>query len=346
VTPLQPRHPVTVTQAASGIWTMSNSLVSLDCSEEGLLQLRDAAGSDQLSGPLRIARYADRGEFWDAWDIAADYRTHPLEVRPLGEVQMLEAGPLVCHLALRFQVGQSTVRLDLRLRADCPWLELIAAVDWRQCHELLRIELPLATPAVRVAADTSGGVVERPARAVTPREQARWEVAAISWVASQSVAPGGGVAVLLDGPQGVSGTPDQLGVSLLRGPTWPDPSADRGLQRSRLALMPFAHTWSRSAVPQAAIAFREPGWHGPVAWSDQASAPGLESWLPPLPAELCPVALLSSDAGPLLRVLNPGACRCRWRPGGSWRVGRQSADGDTVELAPGELAELHLAQSS
>ena len=345
-TPLQPRNPVSLMRAASGVWTMGNSLVSLDCSEAGVLQLRDAAGADQLSGPLQIARYADRGEFWDAWDIAADYRAHPLEVRSLGEVQVLEAGPLVGHLALRFQVGLSTLRLDLRLRADCPWLELIAAVDWRQCHELLRIELPLATPAVRVAADTSGGVLERPARAVTPGEQARWEVAAISWVASQAVAPGGGVAVLLDGPQGVSGTTDQLGVSLLRGPTWPDPSADRGLQRSRLAFMPFAHTWARAAVPQAAIAFREPGWHGPVAWADQASSPRLDRWLPPLPAELNPVALVPSDAGPLLRLLNPGASRCRWTPGGSWRVGRESADGDSVELAPGELAELHLAQSS
>jgi hypothetical protein len=56
--------------------------------------------------------------------------------------------------------------------------------DWRQQHELLRLELPLAQPACRYAADTPGGVIERPAAAVNGREQARWEVPAISWIAS------------------------------------------------------------------------------------------------------------------------------------------------------------------
>ena len=36
------------------------------------------------------------------------------------------------------------MRLDLRLKADTPWLELIFGIDWRQTHELLRLELPLA----------------------------------------------------------------------------------------------------------------------------------------------------------------------------------------------------------
>ena len=152
------------------------------------------------------------------------------------------------------------MRLDLRLKADTPWLELICSIDWRQTHELLRLELPLATTAVRIATDTSGGVIERPAEPMTAREKARWEVPVISWFASQSAAPGGGMAVLLDGPQGVDWSSRRLGISLLRGPTWPDPSADQGWHRQRLALMPFAGSWSDAGVSQAAIAFREPGW--------------------------------------------------------------------------------------
>ena len=57
---------------------MGNGLIELDVSSAGLLALRDRDGRDQLSSSLQLERYRDRGEFWDAWDLAADYRSQPL----------------------------------------------------------------------------------------------------------------------------------------------------------------------------------------------------------------------------------------------------------------------------
>ena len=163
----------------------------------------------------------------------------------------------------------------------------------------------------------------------------------ISWFAAQSEAPGGGLAVLLDGPQGVDWTKDRLGISLLRGPTWPDPGADQGWHRQRLALMPVESTWSRSAVPQAAIALREPGWS---ANGNGSSA----RYFPPLPAVLCPVSLIAKEQGCLLRLINPGPSRVHWCPGDGWRMRRRDQDNpmDAVTFGPGELAELLITQSS
>ena len=342
---LSPRNPVRVDSvrvdkdSADG-WQVSNGLLTCHVDRNGLVSLRGRDGAEQLNGPLQLRRYRDRGEFWDAWDVAADYRDHPLPLLALGAPELRESGALTALLVQRFRLGASELRLDMRIRADCPWLELVARVDWRQRHELLRLELPLRQGALRWAADTSGGVIERPARPRTGRERERWEAPVISWMASQAAAPGGGLAVLLDGPQGVDAAVDRLGVSLLRGPTWPDPSGDEGQHRFRLALLPLAEGWLQAAVPQAAIAFREPGWHGPC--------PGAESrcWLPPLPQQLCPIALTSGPGGLALKVLNPGASRCRWKPGDDWLVGRDDALNNDVVLAPGELAELRLVQSS
>ena len=334
------RAPVRTREIRSGIWRVGNGLLEFDCSAEGLLQLRDSGSVDQLAGPLMLTRYRDRGEFWDAWDLAGDYRDHSLEVGVDERLEWLELGELVAHLSVRRTIGTSRLRLDLRLQADTPWLELICTVEWEQRHELLRLEIPLASPAARVAADTSGGVIERPAVPVTPREEARWELPVISWFAAQSEAPGGGLAVLLDGPQGVDWTKDRLGISLLRGPTWPDPGADQGWHRQRLALMPVQSTWSRSGVPQAAIALREPGWN--------ANRKGLSVQLfPPLPLTLCPVSLLAHEQGCLLRLLNPGPSRVHWCPGDGWRMQRRDEDTftDDVMLGPGELAELLITQS-
>ena len=339
--PSEPRHPVVIASLGSGAWRLGNDLVELEVSAAGLLAFKGRDGREQLSAPLQLERYRDRGEFWDAWDLAAGYRSNPLGVDSTGSLQWLDKGPLVAHLVLRRKIGASSMRLDLRLKADTPWLELICSIDWCQTHELLRLELPLATPAVRIGADTSGGVIERPAEPMTPREKARWEVPVISWFASQSAAPGGGLAVLLDGPQGVDWSPSRLGISLLRGPTWPDPSADQGWHRQRLALMPLSGSWSDAGVPQAAIAFREPGCCAPLPAE-------LRQWVPSLPNQLTPVALQRNGGDCLLKLMNAGSARCRWAPGSGWRV-RFQADStatDQVVIAPGDLVSLVLSQSS
>jgi len=276
-------HPVVCERLAQdaqgpGRWLVGNGLLQLQIGPGGIEQLWDQAGRPQLSEPLAWQRYRDAGEFWDAWDLAANYGDLPLPWQWHGPVQWLEQGPLCSRFVHRGQCGASAVRLEGRLRAGCPWLELVLSVDWRARHELLRLEVPLQQVAQRWAADTTGGILERPAQAVTPREQTRWEVPAISWLAS--VHQTGGLAVLLDGPQGVSATPERLGISLLRAPTWPDPGADNGWQRLRLALLPCPQGWQRAQVPQEATRFREPLWIRPAHREPVPPAlPASQEWL-------------------------------------------------------------------
>ncbi|WP_370586840.1 alpha-mannosidase [Synechococcus sp. PROS-7-1] len=341
------RDPVQVTALESGGWRLSNAQLSIDVGPLGLIGLRDAGGGDCLAAPLRLNRYRDHGEFWDAWDLAEDYRKHPLPMPERWQVQLQDSGPLVARVTLRGQFGVSALRMDVLLCADSPHVELLLSVQWRQSHELLRLECPLLSPAVRWASDTSGGVIERPAVPRTPMEKARWEVPVISWLASVPAAPGGGLALLLDGPQGVDAGSDHLGVSLLRGPTWPDPSADAGWHRQRVALMPLADGWMRNGVPQAAIRFREPGWHGPVDLQD------FWQGLPAVPDGLIPLAMKPSMAADgtmrsaasalMIQLLNPGAQRLRWLLDDGWTM----PTGETsIQLMPGELREVRLVRQS
>ena len=129
-----PIGPVVIQELGGDVWRMGNGLIELDCSSESILQIRDAQGCDQLSAPLRLERYRDRGEFWDAWDLAADYGEHFLGVDVLDGFQWIEQGPLVAHAVLRRRFGSSALRMDLRLQANRPWLELICSTHWSQCH--------------------------------------------------------------------------------------------------------------------------------------------------------------------------------------------------------------------
>ena len=285
----RPEHPVQISGSRC-----SNGLVGFQLGAAGLEQLWGSDGVPLLSEPLRWCRYRDQGEFWDAWDLSAHYRDESLPWTWPEPPEWVEQGPLCASFVWRGQCGRSAVRLQGRLLAGSPWLELVLSVDWRQRHELLRLELPLAAAAPRWAADTSGGVIERPTAPRTAREQVRWELPVISWMASAGAdrrgkaraaeagrdgQGGGDLAVLLDGPQGVSAGPGLLGVSLLRAPTWPDPGADNGWQRQRLALLPCPEGWCAADVPAQAMAFREPLWLRPAI---HQAEPGLREALPPL----------------------------------------------------------------
>lgn len=317
--------------AAGGRWRLSNGLVTALIGPAGVEQLWGLDGLAQLASPLQWCRWADRGEFWDAWDLAANYRSQPLPLRWEGPPELAETGPLCGRLVWRGLCGRSPLRLDVVLRAASPYLELTLAVDWRQVHELLRLELPLAQAALRLAADTSGGVIERPAAAVTARERSRWEVPVISWLAAE--AAGSGLAVLLDGPQGASVTPELLGVSLLRAPTWPDPGADNGPQRLRLALMPCGGGWRQAGAAEQAVRFREPPWLrplGPGGAQALRAGSGLAGEGPP---QTPPAATLDLGA-PHLRLIG-----LRWL----------QAQGDTQPLAaavPSDAVGLHSAPAA
>ena len=108
--------------------------------------------------------------------------------------------------------------------------------------------------------------------------------------------------------------------------------------------MPVSEGWCRAGVPQAALAFREPGWCRPAVLQAR------QQLMPPLPLGLVPVAVAAPDPaledeagkGLRLRLLNPGARRQLWRPQG-WSL--RQGDGalvDAITFKPGELAEVEL----
>jgi alpha-mannosidase len=72
----------------------------------------------------------------------------------------------------------------------------------------------------------------------TPVEAAQFEVAAHKWVATENA--DGGFALLNDSKYGHRAKNGLLSLNLLRAPTYPDKTADRGSHSFAYAFMPFA----------------------------------------------------------------------------------------------------------
>jgi alpha-mannosidase len=123
-------------------------------------------------------------------------------------------------------------------------------VDWQEQHKFLKVGFPVDVRSARATYEIQFGHVERSTHANTSWDQARFEVCAHRW--ADLGEPGYGVALLNDCKYGYDILGSVMRLSLLRSPTHPDPSADRGKHRFTYALMPHPGDFRQGGVIAAA----------------------------------------------------------------------------------------------
>ena len=216
-----------------------------------LAELRVPGGPNLVRRAHRLARYVDRPRRWDAWNIDRSYLRRKRPVRITGCDQTADA------LEIRYAFGTSLAVARFSLDANEPFLRVEWAVDWRERHALLRLQNDLAFHARCARFGAPHGAVERAAAPRTARERAKFEAPGQRYARVDGAC--GGLALLALDTYGRSigrtlrGT--RLGHSLLRGPTWPDPEADRGTHAFSFAYLPctelgmgeLEHAWERFA---------------------------------------------------------------------------------------------------
>ena len=199
-------------------------------------ELRARGGPNLVRSAHRAALYVDRPARWDAWNIDRAYRKHGRRVRATG--WELTGGAL----EVRYAFGDSAAVARYSLDPGDPFLRVDWALDWREHHALLRIENDAAFFAGRARFGAPHGAVDRNPAPRSPQERAKFEACGQRYARLDG--PRGGLAMLVLDTYGWSlergrhGT--QFGHSLLRGPVWPDPGADRGTHAISLAYLPFA----------------------------------------------------------------------------------------------------------
>ena len=100
------------------------------------------------------------------------------------------------------------------------------------------------------------GAVERPTHASTDADLAQYEVPGHRWADLSE--PGFGVSLLSDARYGFSTFGTVMGLSLVRGSSSPDPTADIGEHRFRYALFPHAGDWRAAGTVRRAASFNRP----------------------------------------------------------------------------------------
>jgi alpha-mannosidase len=219
-------------------YVLANASLSATITPSGeVVDLRAAGGANVVRRANALTSYRDRPKKWEAWNIDAGYRRSASSVSARGAA-VIDGG-----LEVRLEAGRSSpATMRFSLFENEPYLRVELAIDWNERRTLLRVEHELALHTDSVTYGAPHGTVRRSAREDTEAERARFEVPGQRFAYARGPSGDGFVAFALDtygwsARLGKDGRME-LGHSLLRGTTWPDPDADRGEQSLSWALAP------------------------------------------------------------------------------------------------------------
>ncbi len=234
---------------------MENDLLLVRWDERGLLTSiwdkeaeREVLATGAAGNLLQL--HDDNPARWDAWDIDIDYRKTAVDLTELSAHQVVKPGGLRGAIRFTREFGTSRFTQLMVLDAGSRVLRFETDVDWREEHKLLKVAFPVAVRSSNATYEIQFGHVERPTHTNTSWDLARFEVCAHRWADLGEA--GYGVALLNDCKYGHDIQGSVMRLTLLRAPTHPDPTADRGGHRFTYALMPHPGDFRQAGVIAAA----------------------------------------------------------------------------------------------
>jgi alpha-mannosidase len=237
--------------------SMENELLRVEWDERAVLtSIWDkAVGREVLSGPGNLFQlHDDNPRNWDAWDLDPEYRDSVIELTAVENVQ--HRGGLRGLLTFGRSFGESWLFQLMSLDAGSRVLRFETVVEWRERHKMLKVAFPVTVHSREATYEIQFGHLRRPTHQDTSQARAMFEVCAQRW--ADLADDDYGVALLNDCKHGYDIHGSVMRLSLLRGPTHPDPTADLGGHQFVYALMPHPGNFREAGVIEAAEDLNSP----------------------------------------------------------------------------------------
>ncbi|MEC4804595.1 MAG: alpha-mannosidase [Jaaginema sp. PMC 1079.18] len=245
---------------SQGNYTLENQNLkaTIDAKTGEISSLFNKTASKQvLSAPgNQLQAFNDKGQYWDAWNIAPDYEQNPLPLAQLVSISWQERGKLRQSIRVVRQIGKSTFTQDYILDDDSPLLHIATTVDWQEKYVMVKAAFPLTVNAPQATYEIPCGAIQRPTNPQTPAEKAKWEVCALQWADLSDAEYG--VSLLNDCKYGYDCKPNQIRLTLLRSPQWPHPECDRALHHFTYTIYPHTGSWQEAQTVRKAYELNQP----------------------------------------------------------------------------------------
>lgn len=186
--------------------------------------------------------FKDLPKDYDAWNIdPGTLDVTPSTIDKADSVESVSGSDGSPGVRVTLHWGKSKFVQTLSLAADSDMVDVDNQIDWHESHILLKAAFPLAATGPFATYDIPYGTIQRPTTRNNSWEKAQFEVEAMQWA---DLGDGRhGFSLLNRTKYGYDAVGNELRLSLLRSPKWPDPEADVGHHHFHYALYPHAGTW-------------------------------------------------------------------------------------------------------
>ncbi|RFA10423.1 hypothetical protein B7R54_15325 [Subtercola boreus] len=220
--------------------TMANGILTLRFAADGSIDsCLDARGEEHSAGGLnRLTLHRDPYQWpFDAWDIGQKYTARtPQTLRPSSVSTTIDGPRIIRNQTFTWKRG--TVEQRIVLEASSELVRFETRVDWQETHRMLRADFRPTHFGPVAKCEIQFGHIDRATTELDAPSTAQFEVCAHKWIATSDA--DGGFALLNDAKYGHRAKSGLISLNLLRSPTFPDKTADRGTHTFTYAFRPFA----------------------------------------------------------------------------------------------------------
>ena len=183
-----------------------------------------------------LTAYEDKPLNYDAWDINIFYTEKSWDILDISRIRVTENTEICGTIEIERTFLSSKIIQKISIYRDVPRIDFDTYLDWKDEHILLKTHFPVDIVANKATYEIQYGNVERPTHWNTSWDTAKFEVCGHKWAdVSES---GYGVSILNDCKYGYDIKDSNIGLTLLRSPTSPNPSADKEEHYFKYSLYP------------------------------------------------------------------------------------------------------------
>jgi alpha-mannosidase len=220
--------------------------VAVDKSTGCITSLQDKATKFETiaSGACgnQLQFFKDTPKDYDAWNVdPGTYDVAPQTIAKADSVESITLANGAPAIKVTYTWGKSKFVQTISIPDRADYVDVDNEIDWHEAHVLLKASFPVAATSEFATYEIPYGEIERTTKRTNSWEKAQFEVPAMRWA---DLGDGKhGLSILNKDKYGYDAVGNQLRLTLLRSPKWPDPDADMGHQHFHYALYPHAGTW-------------------------------------------------------------------------------------------------------
>lgn len=204
-----------------------------------------------------IKLFIDGPQLEDAWNLYPEYSDREVDCDWKTSISVTENNALRTVIRVVRSINGCGITQDIVFGSGSDeMVEFRTKIDWSLRHRILRVYFPMNVMAQNAAYETGFGTFFRPTMPSCEEDVQKFEVCAHKFADLSDSSYG--AALINDCKYGHSCDRNILGLSLLRGTTYPDPNADIGTHEINYALYPHKGSYADGEVPRRAYEFNQP----------------------------------------------------------------------------------------